>query len=280
MLSYLHGFHAGNFADVLKHLVLSQTLVYLKQKDKPLCYIDTHAGRGLYWLNSAEAQKNREYLTGIGRFWEHTEMPGPVAEFLKLTEQFNISGQLNQYPGSPLIAAHLLGTQDRLICFELHPKEYNALNALMKSDKRVKVNFSDGLIDVIGLIPPKERRGMVLIDPSYELKTDYQSVIATVSSMYKRFTGGCYLLWYPVVDRKKNRCLERDLIRSGIKNIQLYELGIRPDNKGFGMTASGMIVINPPWTLKAIMQQSLPWLAEALAAEGQGAFRIEQLVEE
>lgn len=280
MLSYLHGFHAGNFADVLKHLVLSQTIVYLKQKDKPLCVIDTHAGRGLYLLNSVEAQKNREYLTGIGRLWGHTGMPDPVAGFLKLIEQFNLSGQLNQYPGSPQIAAHLLGSQDRLICFELHPKEFSALNQVMKNDKRAKVKFSDGLVDAIGLIPPNERRGMVLIDPSYELKTDYQTVIDSVTSMYKRFTGGCYQLWYPVVDRKKNRLFERNLIRSGIKNIQLYELSIRPDNEGFGMTASGMIVINPPWTLKVIMEQSLPWLAEALAAEGQGAFRIEQLVEE
>lgn len=280
MLSYLHGYHAGNFADALKHLALSQTLSYLKQKDKPLCFIDTHAGRGLYQLNSPEAQKNKEYQSGIGKLWEKTELPVPVADYIRLIKQFNCSNQLSRYPGSPLIAAKLLGLQDRLFCYELHPKENNALNSIAGDDKRIKVLSQDGLAGAIGLLPPKERRGLVLIDPSYELKDEYQSLITAVNAMYKRFATGCYLLWYPVVDRKHNRYLERELTKSGIKNIELYELGIRKDDDAFGMTASGMIVINPPWILKHKLQQSLPRLAQLLGCEGQGSYRIEQMVGE
>ena len=139
---------------------------------------------------------------------------------------------------------------------------------------------SDSLAVAIGLVPPVERRGIVLIDPSYELKNDYRAVITVIAAMHKRFESGCYLLWYPVVDRKRNRFMEGELKTSGIKNIQLYELGIRPDQEEFSMTASGMIVINPPWTLKTSMQKSLPWLADILGFEGQGSYRIEQLVAE
>jgi 23S rRNA (adenine2030-N6)-methyltransferase len=280
MLSYQHGYHAGNFADVLKHLILCQTISYFRQKNKPLCYIDTHAGQGMYQMNSPEAQKNKEYLTGIGQLWDKPELPVPVADYVKIIRLFNQSGQLSHYPGSPSIAVKLLGSQDRLFCFELHPKENFYLNRVLKQDKRVKVLFSNGFTDSIGMMPPKERRGIILIDPSYELKNEYQLVITAITAMYKRFANACYLLWYPVVDRSRNRFLERALKTSGIGNIQLYELGIKQENAELGMTGSGMIVINPPWTLKANMQACLPWLSEVLGYEGQGTYRIEQIAEE
>jgi 23S rRNA (adenine2030-N6)-methyltransferase len=280
MLSYQHAYHAGNFADVLKHVVLINVLKYLKAKDKPLCYIDTHAGSGDYKLNSSEAQKNQEYLNGIGNLWQRDDLPGCVADYVNFIKKFNHTEQLNRYPGSPLIASQLLSDKDRLFLYELHTAESRLLNDCVKRDKRIKTFRADGLKDSLGLLPPKENRGLILIDPSYEIKNEYQTVVDALKAMHKRFATGCYLLWYPVVARKRNQYMERALQTSGIKNIQLFELGIQPDSEEHGMTASGIIVINPPWTLLADMQQVLPWLAEMLGENQQGYYRVEKLVEE
>jgi 23S rRNA (adenine2030-N6)-methyltransferase len=280
MLSYQHGYHAGNFADVLKHLILVQALNYLKTKDKPLCYIDTHAGSGDYKLNSSEAQKNQEYLSGIGKLWQREDLPDCVGDYVNLIKQINNSEQLTHYPGSPKIAARLLDDKDRLFLHELHTAESRLLNEAVGKDKRTKIFRADGLKDSLGLLPPKEHRGLILIDPSYEIKNEYQAVVEALKEMTKRFSTGCYLLWYPVVARKRNKYMERALQTSGITNIQLYELGIRADSDEFGMTACGMIVINPPWTLLADMQKALPWLAETLGENREGHYRAEQLVNE
>ena len=280
MLSYQHAYHAGNFADVVKHLVLVQVLHYLKKKNKPLCCLDTHAGSGSYRLASGEAQKNLEYLGGIGKLWHREDLPVGIADYVSLIRHFNPSGQLSQYPGSPLIVRQLLENQDRQFLFELHSAEYRQLNELFKKQKQCKVFHADGLKESLGLLPPLEHRGAVLIDPSYELKSDYQTVADSLKAMHMRFATGCYMLWYPVVDRKRNRFMERALKSTGIKNIQLYELGVQPDHDGFGMTACGMIVVNPPWTLLSIMQEALPWLSEILGENQQGYYRIEQLVSE
>jgi 23S rRNA (adenine2030-N6)-methyltransferase len=280
MLSYQHAYHAGNFADVLKHTILVQVLKYLKTKDKPLCYIDTHAGAGDYKLNSGESQKNREYLNGIDRLWQCNDLPDCVGDYVNVIKQINQSGQLARYPGSPLIASQLLSGKDRLFLYELHTAESRLLNDVVRKDKRIKNFRSDGLKDSLGLLPPKEHRGLILIDPSYEIKNEYQLVVDALKEMHKRFATGCYLLWYPVVARKRNQYMERALQTSGIKNIQLYELGIQPDSDEFGMTACGMVVINPPWTLLADMQQVLPWLTDVLGQNQQGHYRIEQLVGE
>jgi 23S rRNA (adenine2030-N6)-methyltransferase len=280
MLSYQHAYHAGNFADVLKHAVLVQVLKYLKTKDKPLFYLDTHAGSGNYQLINDEAQKNKEYLGGIGKLWQRDVLPAPIADYVNLIKQFNHSGQLTHYPGSPKIASHLLGNKDRLFLYELHTAESRLLNDAFHKDKRIKAFRADGLKDSLGLLPPKEHRGLILIDPSYEIKNEYQTVVDALKGMTKRFATGCYLLWYPVVARKRNNYLEKALKTSGILNIQLFELGLLPDSDDFGMTACGMIAINPPWTLLADMQQALPWLAEALGESQQGFYRVEQLVGE
>ncbi len=280
MLSYQHAYHAGNFADALKHVVLIHALNYLKKKNKPLCYIDTHAGSGDYKLNSSEAQKNQEFQSGIGNLWQREDLPACVSDYVKLIKQANHSGQLLRYPGSPLIASQMLGDKDRLFLYELHTAESRLLNEVVKKDKRIKVFRSNGLTDSLGLLPPKENRGLILIDPSYEIKNEYQTVVDVLKDMHKRFATGCYLLWYPVVARKRNQYLERALQISGIKNIQLFELGIQADSDEHGMTACGMIVINPPWTLLGDMQQVLPWLAEALGQDQQGLYRVEQLVSE
>jgi 23S rRNA (adenine2030-N6)-methyltransferase len=288
MLSYRHAFHAGNFADVLKHVVLLESLNYLTQKDKPVWYADTHAGGGGYALNSQQAQKNAEFANGIGRLWgvlDMSDTPESVVRYLKQVAHFNHQNQtdsLSYYPGSPWLAQALLRPQDRLSLFELHTQENQTLQqtiALGGRDRRVKVFEQDGFQGLIAQLPPKERRGLVLIDPSYEVKTDYDRVVDVLLQAHKRFATGTYLLWYPVVDRQRIHQLEKALRASGMRNISLYELGLSDDTSGRGMTASGMLVINPPWTLASTMQQALPWLVKQLAPET-GFYRAETLVEE
>lgn len=280
MLSYRHGFHAGNYADVLKHTVLITCLQYLTKKDKPFCYIDTHAGAGDYPLNDAFALKTREFDDGIGRLWSRSDLPPAVQSYVNVIKSFNPVGKLERYPGSPLIAQHLLREQDRINLFELHPTEIKSLNQATFKDKRVKRFHADGLNASLPLLPPIERRGLVLIDPAYELKNDYRLVVEVLAKMHPRFATGSFLLWYPVVERRRIDELERQLVKTGIRNIQLFELGIKTDHPEQGMTACGMIAINPPWTLTEQLRQALPWMAGVLAENGAGFCRLETLVSE
>ncbi len=280
MLSYRHAFHAGNFADVLKHSVLVHIIEHLKKKDKPFCYIDTHAGGGMYALNSDQALKNREFDSGIAKLWCRDDLPSGVRRYVDLVGQCNPQEELLRYPGSPVIAARLMRKDDRLYLYELHSTEFKLLTAFFAKDHRIRTFHADGLADTLGFLPPKERRGLILIDPAYELSNDYRLVVDALKKMHRRFATGIYALWYPVVERQRIRRLERALQDSGIAPITLFELAVAPDSKGRGMTASGMIVINPPWTLVPEMRLELPWLAEALAAEGQGSFRMVSLAQE
>lgn len=280
MLSYRHSFHAGNFADVLKHTVLIKILEHLCKKDKPFCCIDTHAGPGDYQLTSDYALKNREFENGIARLWQQDNLPDCVADYINVIKNFNSSDALNRYPGSPLIIRHFLRTHDRLFLHELHSTEIELLKTTLGHDRRIKIAHTDGLKAAIGLLPPVQHRGMALIDPSYEIKSDYPLVLDTLLQMYKRFPIGTYALWYPVVDRSRNQYLEKAIKTSGLKNVALFELGITADTQEHGMTASGMIIVNPPWTLATDMQLTLPWLANTLGLEGAGHYRIETLVNE
>ncbi len=280
MLSYRHSFHVGNFADVLKHIILIQLLEYFGKKDKPFCCIDTHAGAGDYALDSGYALKNSEFENGIGKLWQRNDSPDAVASYVQLIKRANSNGKMTHYLGSPLIAQQLLRNQDRLFLYELHSTDVELLTTAIGRDKQVKVFHTDGLKNALSLLPPQERRGLVLIDPSYELKTDYIDVPNALCAMHKRFATGTYALWYPVVDRRRNQALERALQTSGIKNVQLFELGIAADSDEHGMTASGLIIVNPPWTLTAQMQTVLPWLVDVLSNNGAGFYRIQTLVEE
>ena len=278
MLSYRHSYHAGNFADVLKHIVLIEILLHLGKKDKAFDYIDTHSGAGLYDLRSVHAEKLQEYQTGIGKL--------KAEEWLELSHYFdavngmNPDGILQLYPGSPLIARHFMRPQDRAWLYELHSEDARLLATNMRSDKRVRVMREDGLKGLLTLLPPVSRRGLVLIDPSYEIKSDYDLVTKTVIEAHKKFATGSYAIWYPVVERSRIQRMEKQLINSGIKNIQRFELAITDDNNARGMTSSGMIVINPPWQLMATMQGLLPRLCKALAADNGAFFKADVLVAE
>ncbi|MDX1352629.1 MAG: 23S rRNA (adenine(2030)-N(6))-methyltransferase RlmJ [Thiomicrorhabdus sp.] len=283
MLSYLHSFHAGNFADVLKHSISVHILNYLTEKPKPVFYLDTHSGTAAFSLQESEAQKTQEYLNGIGKLWdlsesEHNRLPGLVTDYVKLIKQFNQDDRLQTYPGSPWFAKEILREHDRINLFELHPREFKTLLQNIRGDRRIKAFQKDGFHACMSQLPPKERRGYVLMDPPYEVKQDYQTATQTLIDAHKKFATGTYALWYPVVDRYRVDEIEQSFIKSGIKNIQLFELGILPD-KEKGMTSSGMIVINPPWTLMPQAQQALPILANLLAGKN-GRYRCEQLVAE
>ena len=280
MLSYRHSFHAGNFADVLKHTVSTSILNYMLKKDKPFCYLDTHSGCGAYSLTSGEALKTKEFNNGIMQLWGRRDLPLPVQNYVDQVVAFNGNEKLKVYPGSPSIAHQMKREDDRMFLFELHPNEFTNMRGNFSGDRKIKMANTDGLAGLIANVPPKERRGFVLIDPSYEIKSDYEAVVETLDKAVKRFATGTYALWYPVVHRTTIKKLERDLIKTGIKNIQLYELALDTDSGEKGMTASGMIVINPPWTLKKEMQASLPFLAKNLGVDGKGFYRIETLVAE
>jgi len=280
MLSYRHSYHAGNYADVLKHTVVIHILNYMKQKEKAFLYLDTHAGAGGYSLQSEQANKTQEYQQGIAKLWQRTDLPPAVQDYIEQMQQVNPTGELLNYLGSPKIAQQQLRPQDQLKLYELHNTEIGLLKEAMQGDKRVEILHEDGFTQCLKKMPPQQRRGVVLIDPSYEIKTEYEQVLQTLQQLYQRFATGTYVLWYPVVDREHIDALEIAIKASPIKNVQLFELGQYSDSAEYGMSASGLIVVNPPWTLKKEMQTVLPYLAEHLGFEQQGTYRIIQLTEE
>jgi 23S rRNA (adenine2030-N6)-methyltransferase len=277
LLSYRHSFHAGNYADVIKHIVLIEIFEHLIKKDSAFDYIDTHAGAGLYNLQNKHASKLHEYKQGIAKL--NVDKWPELKTYFNILTKHNPDGELNFYPGSPSIAMHFLRAQDRSWLYELHPKDADLLSKNMANIKRARVMYEDGFRGLLSQVPPVSRRGVVLIDSSYEIKTDYAHVFDTLDAAYKKFPTGIYALWYPVVDRTIIDTLERKFIRSGIKKIQRFELAIAPDQFGSGMSASGMIVINPPWTLKDKMSQILPKLVTTLGNEG-AFYKCDILVDE
>ena len=230
MLSYRHSFHAGNHADVLKHTVQSLIIESLKEKDKPFLYLDTHAGAGRYQLGSEHAERTGEYLEGIARIWQQDDLPAELEAYINVVKHFNRSGQLRYYPGSPLIARLLLREQDSLQLTELHPSDYPLLRSEFQKDSRARVEKADGFQQLKAKLPPVSRRGLILIDPPYEMKTDYQAVVSGIAEGYKRFATGTYALWYPVVLRQQIKRMIHDLEATGIRKILQIELAVLPDS--------------------------------------------------
>ncbi|WP_431888016.1 23S rRNA (adenine(2030)-N(6))-methyltransferase RlmJ [Pectobacterium colocasium] len=280
MLSYRHSFHAGNHADVLKHTVQSLIITALKEKEKPFLYLDTHAGAGRYQLSGEHAERTGEYLDGIAKIWQRDDIPAELEPYMQAVHTYNHNGQLRYYPGSPLIARQLLREQDKLHLTELHPSDFPLLRNEFQKDSRAKVQRDDGYQQLKSQLPPLSRRGFMLIDPPYELKTDYQAVVKGIQEGHKRFATGVFALWYPVVLRQHIKRMLKELEATGIRNILQIELAVLPDSDRYGMTASGMIVINPPWKLAAQMKSVLPWLHSVLVPEGTGHTLVEQIVPE
>lgn len=275
MLSYRHAFHAGNYADVLKHLVLCKTIDYLLQKPSPIFYIDTHAGAGQYALHSKLATKTAEYKSGIGAV-NFSKLPESIGSYRDIVQPIYKAGY---YPGSPLIADQLLREQDKLRLYEMHSTDFPLLKQLFGKDRRVIVNDTDGFHSLKALLPVKNARAVVLIDPSYEIKTDYQLVVEAIQTAHKRMPTAHIMIWYPVVDRKRIDKFIKSVCDTGIRNICQFELGMEADTNDYGMTGSGMIVINPPWVLADQMRELLPEIAKQLVSDT-GYYNVEELVGE
>lgn len=279
MLSYRHSFHAGNHADVLKHIVQSLILSALQQKDKPFVYHDTHSGVGRYDLTHEWSEKTGEFKQGIAKLWEQKELPEEITSYIDAIKQLNEGNKLRYYPGSPRVAHAHLRPQDRMVLTELHPSDYPLLEQEFHRDRQVSIFKEDGFKRLKASLPPKERRGLVLIDPPYELAHEYNDVVQAVAQSYKRWATGIYAIWYPVV----NRCDIDDMLDGlkglGIRKILQIELGVSPDTNERGMTASGMIVINPPWKLESQMTELLPFLQQTIAPVT-GHHKVEWVVPE
>lgn len=316
MFSYRHAFHAGNHADVLKHTVLIAVLKHLVQKEAPLAVFDTHAGAGLYRLDGDYAQTSAEAAEGILRLkaaargaasagqggsaahstaispgdGSASRLPEPLEDYLEMVAAFNAGDSFKIYPGSPFIIQRLLRAQDRLKLFELHPTDFRTLSAnigQLEAGRQVAVSREDGFEGLRKFLPPPQRRALVLIDPSYELKPDYGRVLATVGDSLKRFATGTYVVWYPIIARPEAHELPRKLktlcgkvgrpwllaslsIKSSKIRLDAGGTSVRP-----GLPASGVFVVNPPHTLKAALQSSLPHLVAALAQDRHAAHVIE-----
>lgn len=280
MLSYRHAYHAGNFADVMKHVVLTAMLKYLTQKDAALCYIDTHAGAGTYDLRSDYAQKTGESSDGVSKLWGRKDVPEAIADYLALLKPLNTVADLTKYPGSPSIAAVLLRPQDRLELCELHSTDFPLLQKMFSRDRRVHCHAVDGYRFSAGLVPPVERRGLVLMDPSYELASEFDTAIATIAKLHLKFSTGTYALWYPILDERRTASLRRQIEKHPIRDVLHLALRLADRPSRPGMYGSGMIVINPPWTLRAAMEASLPFLAAELGMNDKAGFEIEQWMAE
>jgi 23S rRNA (adenine2030-N6)-methyltransferase len=291
MLSYRHAFHAGNHADVLKHVVTIQLMRYLGQKEAPYMVIDTHAGAGVYALDSNHAAKNAEYETGITRLWDRKDLPPPLQEYVQLIKAMNPSGRLRYYPGSPYCADKTMREQDRLRLIELHPSEIKILEENFRKveahaaaqgqrpttrGKRVMIQRGDGFSELKALLPPPSRRGLVLIDPPYEVKEDYKLVRNTLKDALVRFATGTYAVWYPVLQRMESRELPQKLKQLPAQNWLNVTLSVSsPSPDGFGLHSSGMFVVNPPWTLEPMLREIMPYLVNVLGTDAGAGFTLE-----
>jgi len=278
VLSYRHAFHAGNAGDVLKHAVLAAALALLTRKDKPLCYLDGHAGAGRYDLADPHALQTGEHRAGIGRVWGRTDAPAALAPYLDAVRAANPDGVLRHYPGSPAIAAALLRPADRLVLMELNARDCESLRAVLRGDARAAVHRRDGYEGLPALVPPRERRGLALFDPSYEVASDHANVVATVVAAHRRWAEGCCAIWYPLLERRRTVRPGQRLVTAGLRRVLCAEL-IVDARDGPGMKGAGMLLVNPPWTLEERLGELLPWLRDVLAVTG-GSHRLEWLVGE
>jgi 23S rRNA (adenine2030-N6)-methyltransferase len=277
-MNYRHAYHAGNFADVMKHAALALAVEYLKQKEKPFFILDTHAGTGATDLSSEEAQKTGEYRDGIARVLAQ-ETPHPaLAPYLAALKALGFDGATAmRYPGSPLIARTLARPGDRLAFCELHPEDAAALSALFRRDPQVKVHEMDGYTALKSMPPPKERRGLVLIDPPFEARDEFGRVFDGLMEATARWAGGTYLVWYPVKDPSVSGVFLDRLERDGPPKTLMAELHIRGAEDAARLSGAGLVIVNPPWTLEAALKELYAWLA-VLLAQGPGArARVEWL---
>ncbi|KRG68056.1 23S rRNA (adenine(2030)-N(6))-methyltransferase RlmJ [Pseudoxanthomonas dokdonensis] len=273
-MNYRHAFHAGNHADVLKHIVLLAIIEALKLKDSPFFVLDTHAGRGNYLLASGESRKTAEAEQGIFRLMGEASMPDVIEHYLRAVQAGNPVGALVAYPGSPLLAAQSMRAQDRLAACELQPDEAQALKSLFAHDSRVAVHARDGYSAMKAMLPPRigdtrYGRGLVLIDPPYEAQdAEYPQIISHLREALGRWPNACYAVWYPIKLRRSLQPFLRKAAALPAKSLLLAELQVRPDDSPLRLNGSGMLMFNPPWQLDKALAPALPVLKKALGEAG------------
>ncbi len=282
MLSYRHGFHAGNHADVLKHLVFVQILQSLHKKPAALCCIDTHAGAGSYDLRAKEAEKVGEFRAGIEKVWQAPAPPALIQTYLDAVCANNPSrpDELRYYPGSPALAHHFLRPQDRMVLIERHPSDHARLDRIYAPNAACRVELGDGYTLLKAFVPPREKRGVVLIDPAYELKTEYQDLLDSLTAAYQRWATGVYVIWYPHVARAQTGRLLKRIAASGLRRILKVELALTAPRAEFGLWGSGLLIVNPPYELDVQIAAILPWLRHILGATSEAPAGVNWLVPE
>ncbi|MCP3463898.1 MULTISPECIES: 23S rRNA (adenine(2030)-N(6))-methyltransferase RlmJ [unclassified Bradyrhizobium] len=282
-MNYRHAFHAGNFADVIKHIVLARILTYLQDKPAAFRVIDTHAGAGLYDLEGDEARRGGEWLTGIARVMQarlSNEVAALTKPYLDIVRAFNPRGELKAYPGSPLIARGLLRPQDRLVACELEPKARKALIDVLRRDTQARVVDLDGWVALPAFVPPKERRGLVLIDPPFEAKDEFERLGEAFSEAYAKWPTGIYVIWYPVKSRRATDALAQAVARAAAaakpqgKCLRL-EFSVAPQSTDAPLVTTGLLIVNPPFTLQGELKTILPELEKPLGQGGAARFRLE-----
>ena len=282
-MNYRHAFHAGGFADVIKHIVMVRILIYLQDKQAAFRVIDTHAGAGVYDLAGEEARRGGEWLTGIARMMQarFSEKTQPLLKpYLDIVRAFNPQRDLGAYPGSPLIARALLRPQDRMVACEVEPKARKRLIDALRRDTQARVVDLDGWVALPAFVPPKERRGLVLIDPPYEQKDEFERLADGFAEAFAKWPTGSFLMWYPVKSRRATNALARHVAAvtgAGAtpgKCLRL-EFSVAPQPAETGLTSAGVLMVNPPWTLAGELKAILPELEKPLGRGGAGRFRLE-----
>lgn len=281
MLSYRHIYHAGNFADVVKHVVLVALLQSITRKPTP-CYVqDTHAGRGAYALDSAEALHGREFDNGIGRIWHCQDAPQAIEQYLEVVREWNPGERVPRYyPGSPAIAQSLLRRQDRLLLTELHPQDHTELVKQFHDDKRIQVHKLDAYQGLRAFLPPAEKRGLVLIDPPYERKDEYTRVINGLQTAYAHWSHGVYAIWYPIMSRGLQTRFIEGCVETGIRKILHAEFLLAPFAADRHFVGCGLVLVNPPWQLDSTLAECLRWLGEHLQQNTPVTTQVDWLVPE
>lgn len=271
-MNYRHAYHAGNFSDVLKHVVLIEIIKRLQQKDKPFFYLDTHAGRGMYDLNGVHALKTHEADNGIRRLMKLADIPSCLQDYIntvKATQQ-----SLDDYPGSPMIVRQLMRVDDRMVLTELHPQEYELLKELFCRDRQVVVQLQDAYQGLRALLPPTPRRGLILIDPAFEVIDEFELLVEGVKEALKRFATGVYAIWYPLKDKAY---VQQFLRKMKNTELPLINVTIKPFADGVteGLNETGVLIVNPPWQLDLSLREIIPILWKILSPEREGGYKVE-----
>ncbi|MEE9101251.1 MULTISPECIES: 23S rRNA (adenine(2030)-N(6))-methyltransferase RlmJ [Pseudomonas] len=278
-MNYRHAYHAGNHADVFKHIALARIFALMARKDTPFAYLDSHSGVGLYDLLGDEASRTGEWESGIGRLWERDDLPELVLDYLEVVRALNPDGGLEFYPGSPELARRLTRPQDRVLLNELHPEDGRLLKANMGGERRIAVHQGDGWLLPRAFLPVSEKRGVLLIDPPFEQGDDLERCVAALDEAIGRMRQTVVAIWYPIKDRRQLKRFYQRLEKSSAPKLLRAELCVHPADTAERLNGSGLVIANPPWPLDEELRGLLPWLADTLA-QSEGSWQLDWLIAE